>query len=609
MKKMLTFAAVLSGMIVVYLLLVGPGAAQMPNYAEAPMASQVPQPSESRLYVPLVNKQYPFIPTAPVLDPINNPGGDGSYTVSWSSSTGATSYLLQESMTQDFSSAIAAYSGSNTSASIMGKGLGRYYYRVQAASGSASSAWSNIEAVDVTVQDSAIRDGNWFGQTVGVENVLLAVSGSGTRVSVFMDLDWNGTCGYYYQTQSLANIPISDGSFEVAPPALAGLGISGTFSSPTSVSGTFTAKVRRASPLCEATMTGGWEAVRPEEGDSVAYALAVQPDGKVVLAGEFTLVQGEPPVSIIRLNADGSLDTGFNPGGVNDWVNDIALQPDGKILIAGLFDEVAGQPRSNIARLNTNGSLDMDFNPGADGEVWALAVEADGKILVGGEFTTLGGQPRNNLGRLESSGVVDSSFTTNPGFLVFDLALQPDNKILAAGQLDAGPGEPRGRVIRLDSNGSLDSGFVTPAIDERVLSLAVQADGKVVIGGIFNFAGGIRRNYIARLNSSGSLDEGFDPNITGVSFPYVNELVIQPDGKILVGGIFKRVGDQYAYRIGRLEPNGSLDAGFTAATSSTVYAVGLQADGKVWVAGTFYYVNGQCRSGFARLHPNGTLDN
>ena len=83
------------------------------------------------------------------------------------------------------------------------------------------------------------------------------------------------------------------------------------------------------------------------------------------------------------------------------------MQADGKILVGGYFTTLGGQPRTNIARLNANGTVDSGFNPGAGGDYArcvALAVQADGKILVGGYFTTLGGQARNYIGRLNADG-------------------------------------------------------------------------------------------------------------------------------------------------------------------------------------------------------------
>ena len=117
-----------------------------------------------------------------------------------------------------------------------------------------------------------------------------------------------------------------------------------------------------------------------------------------------------------------SLDTSFNPG-ANGSVCALAVQPDGKILVGGDFTTLGGggtgtTPRNRIGRLNADGSLDTSFNPGANGGVYALAVQPDGKILVGGDFTTLGGggtgtTTRNCIGRLNADGSLDTSF--NPG--------------------------------------------------------------------------------------------------------------------------------------------------------------------------------------------------
>ena len=93
---------------------------------------------------------------------------------------------------------------------------------------------------------------------------------------------------------------------------------------------------------------------------------------------------------IARLNADGTLDTGFNPN-ADGYVYSIALQADGKILIGGCFTTIGGVTRNRIARLNADGTLDTGFNPNANGHVYSIALQADGKILVGGDFTTIGG--------------------------------------------------------------------------------------------------------------------------------------------------------------------------------------------------------------------------
>ena len=117
-------------------------------------------------------------------------------------------------------------------------------------------------------------------------------------------------------------------------------------------------------------------------------ALALQPDGKLLIGGGFTAYNGTPRNHIARLNADGSLDASFNPGsGANFEVHALALQSDGKVLIGGTFTSYNGTPRNRIARLNADGSLDASFNPGtgADTSVRALALQPDGKLLIGGE--------------------------------------------------------------------------------------------------------------------------------------------------------------------------------------------------------------------------------
>ncbi len=134
--------------------------------------------------------------------------------------------------------------------------------------------------------------------------------------------------------------------------------------------------------------------------------MAVQADGKILVVGGFTTLGGQSRKNIGRLNADGTLDTSFNPGAggaTYPYVSSLALQADGKILVAGGFTTLGGQSRNYLGRLNADGTLDPSFNPGADGGVNSLALQADGKILVGGQFSTLDGQSRANIGRLNNT--------------------------------------------------------------------------------------------------------------------------------------------------------------------------------------------------------------
>ncbi len=286
------------------------------------------------------------------------------------------------------------------------------------------------------------------------------------------------------------------------------------------------------------------------------YALALQPDGKAILGGEFTAA-AEWPNRICRLNADGSaVDPVFNPGiGPNARVHALALQPDGKILIAGEFTAVAGVGRHHLARLNADGSLDPTFNAAAgpnDGAtVYALAVQSDGKVLIGGNFTAINGLARNGLARLTGTGLVDTSFNPAAGLVVFDLvyclAVLPDNKILAGGTFrrwDYGSGygsDCHGGVARFNPDGSLDPGF-NPGVHAEwpgvcsatVRTMAVQPDGKIVIGGYFSRVNGVDTYSLARVHSDGRVDLSWAPNLDRPGS--VSTVALQADGKVLAGG-------------------------------------------------------------------------
>ncbi|MCP5523745.1 MAG: hypothetical protein H7A46_19585 [Verrucomicrobiales bacterium] len=175
----------------------------------------------------------------------------------------------------------------------------------------------------------------------------------------------------------------------------------------------------------------------------------------------------------------------FDPG-VDSTVFSLAVQPDGKILVGGDFTALGGQPRNHIGRLNADGTLDTGFDPGASSYVNSLAVQADGKIVVGGIFSTLGGQPRNYIGRLNADGTLDADFNPRVRTSVYSLAVQPDGKILVG---IFSPGMRANYLDRLNANGSRDEGFY-PGADGTVYSLALQPDGKIVVGGNFTTLGG-----------------------------------------------------------------------------------------------------------------------
>jgi uncharacterized delta-60 repeat protein len=143
--------------------------------------------------------------------------------------------------------------------------------------------------------------------------------------------------------------------------------------------------------------------VPPTITGGTIYALAPQTDNKLIVAGDFTNVNGVARSRLLRLNTDGSLDTNFMAVVItNGIIYALALQPDGKILAAGSFTSVNGRTRTRIARFYSDGSLDLDFDAGVgpNNTVYAIGLQRDGRVIIGGSFTSVNGITRNGLARL-----------------------------------------------------------------------------------------------------------------------------------------------------------------------------------------------------------------
>jgi uncharacterized delta-60 repeat protein len=342
-------------------------------------------------------------------------------------------------------------------------------------------------------------------------------------------------------------------------------------------------------------------------------AIAVQQDGKILVGGDFTKLA--PMVGtavtrnhIARLEIDGRLDRTLNLSTVGSVVYAIAVQPNGKILIGGSFTTVLGVPRNNIARLNTDGTLDMAFDPKANGQVNAIAVHPDGNIWVGGAFSNIGGQPQGCITRLDgATGSANLSDLKADG-QVNALAVQADGKmILVGGDFGTIGGQPRFEIARLDAaNGSVDLMF-NPTANGRVSSIAVEATGNILVGGNFTKIAEKTHNYIARLKSAGDVDDSFDPNPSFVLYT----IAVQTDTKILIGGGFATLAPHEGAPvtckwIARLNPDGTLDTDtdFNQNTQANniVYSIAVQTDGKILAGGVFSSIGGQTSSnGIARL--------
>jgi uncharacterized delta-60 repeat protein len=359
--------------------------------------------------------------------------------------------------------------------------------------------------------------------------------------------------------------------------------------------------------------------------------IALQSDGKILVGGQFTSYSGVSRNNIIRLNTNGSIDNSFVIGtGFNSSVSEIALQSDGKILVGGPFTSYSGVSRNRIIRLNTDGSVDTGFviGTGFTTSVSTIALQSDGKILVGGQFTSYSGVSRNRIIRLNADGSIDTSFVIGTGFNlnVNTIELQSDGKILVGGGFTSYSGVSRNYIIRLNTDGSVDTSFVIGfGFNNITLSIALQPDGKILVGGNFNSYNGVSRNFIIRLNTNGSVDTSFVID-TGFN-SFVNTIALQSDGKILVGGNFTSYSDYPSSRIIRLNTDGSIDGdicnrlalltengefdnSFVIGTGFTdnVQTIQIQSDGKILVGGDFTSYSGVSRNRIIRLNADGSID-
>ena len=444
-----------------------------------------------------------------------------------------------------------------------------YCLVVTNANGSVTSLVATLTVVDPVLTSDPLSRYADPGQ-----NMLFSVTAAGTALNYQW---WKDGVALRQATEAslvLTNVQLSDaGNYRVV--------VSNQFGSLTSAVATLTVNL--------ATLDSGFN---PGAGGSVS-AMAVQPDGKVLLGGAFTALGGQTRYRLGRLNADGTLDTGFSPQ-ASATVHCLTVQRDGKILVGGDFGSLAGYSRSYIGRLNTNGTLDTSFTASLSSRAQAILIQPDGKIIVGGT---------NYVSRLNTNGTSDSSFKTTGGVNgpVTSLTFQSDGKIVAGGLFTSLRGQTRSRLGRLNADGSLDATF-NPGVDKTVLALALQADGRILVGGAFTRVANQPRTNFARLYPDGTLDVDFAPAVTGSSSASIYSLAVQTDGRIVLGGLFTAVAGQPRLDCARLNPDGTIDAGFNPGANSYVYGLAIQGDGRILAGGNFTQFGGQSRSRVARLN-------
>jgi len=344
--------------------------------------------------------------------------------------------------------------------------------------------------------------------------------------------------------------------------------------------------------------------------NGAVHSFAVQGDGKIVIVGDFTQVNSVSKNRIARLNSDWSLDTAFATGtGANNSIYSVALQSDNKVIISGYFSSINGISTEYIARLNSDGSLDTSFNSGLgpDSRPEAIAVQIDGKILIGGYFRTYNGMSQENLARINPDGSLDLAFRTTPNSSVYDIQILENGKIMIAGDFSTINGITKSGVALLSTDGTLDATYNTGSGGWGVRVIAIQSDGKSIIGGSFTTFSGLTRNRVARLNADGSVDTTFDPG-KGPDGA-VNSLSIDQNGWVVMGGDFTSVQDNYCFRIGRLNPTGTIDTTFkTGLGANGSVEKSISIGSSVIICGSFSTFGGAAKSYLLKLIGGSNID-
>ena len=378
----------------------------------------------------------------------------------------------------------------------------------------------------------------------------------------------------------------------------------------------------------------------------ISYSLVIQNDGKLIVGGTSS-TDTTIDIGLIRYNSDGSLDNSFGTNGIvvtdfggNDEANSVLWQADGKIVVSGYTDKGGFGHYDALARYNANGTLDDTFGNNGILSIWrgfyteyayASTLQTDGKILVAGysngDFS---------LVRLMNDGAFDNTFAPDGRVITPSIGtaktvgIQSDGKIVVGGYTVFAPSDYE--LVRYNTDGTIDKMFGTKGIvttnfnsygglsHDEVHSMAFQPDGKILLAGR-TINSDFNHNYsVARYNTDGTLDTSFGGvgkiTIDHASTEDGRSIVVQSDGKIVIGGVIEFWGSGTKFYLVRLFSNGDLESDNTFANCQVnfgnnydeAYSLALQADGKIVMGGFALGFGGDNDFALLRIKTNGFPD-
>ncbi|HZF01516.1 MAG TPA: Calx-beta domain-containing protein [Methylomirabilota bacterium] len=348
------------------------------------------------------------------------------------------------------------------------------------------------------------------------------------------------------------------------------------------------------------------------------YSVALDSANKPVIGGSFTAFNGTARNNIARLNTNGSLDTSFNNqgSGADGTVWTVAVLSDNKVLIGGDFTHYNGVARNHIAQLNADGTLDTAFDPSPnapDDSVYAIGLIPNSVSISRANATGTTTPAEDD--RVFNVGANSGRLTVNynmqqqtnrmqvsyGGVVIFDTGAVTNAGTFA---VNFGPGVANNLLLIMNPGGAL------PGTNwNYTATVASTAGSPIYIGGNFMNVGSSSFSGIAKLNADGSLDASFNPGLGSDDTVYA--LGVLSDGSVVIGGAFTHVNGFSYNHLAKLGTDGAVDATFmlgTGGADNDVYSITPQNNGTIYVGGTFTSFNGTHRLGFTRLYSDGTVD-
>lgn len=377
--------------------------------------------------------------------------------------------------------------------------------------------------------------------------------------------------------------------------------------------------------------------------------ISFDPNDQLNIGGQFTTEGLSETTNVAKLDGNGNPVPSFNQvQGINGTVNCVVGLADGSVIIGGSFSTVQGIGRKGLARIAPNGTLDQSFtaNIGDNEQVTAMTIQADGELIVVGSFDSINNVPADRFARIQQDGSFGSPFSayTDPLFLPLSIAIQPDGKPIVGGRINSldyllpVPNSPP-NLIRFNQDGStdftFDCGYGATHIDPdddgdhpeilnrsvqvpppppppipEIRSIRIQEDGMILIGGLFAKYDSVPSASVARIFPDGSVDLSFAAQV----FPQcvqniTNDLVLQPDGKVVICGQYRHQSCAGKWQVIRLETNGALDPSFYVAQGATGYlnTLALDSENRILAGGAFNSYNGIGRNRIVRLLNDGMV--